>query len=142
MSSYEKSDMEIIYEEYLKDKNRLFIFQNILLYKIIHKSRLSLRDGTVLITIPWKVLSIGNGPFFDENGNRFILGSPAHMSFRGNDGIPEWYMKTATVTVEGIHDISEIGSYIGQKNKSNVSITFQRRIRRYESKYKIFRFVR
>lgn len=28
MSSYEKSDMEIIYEEYLKDKNRLFIFQN------------------------------------------------------------------------------------------------------------------
>ena len=138
MSSYEKSDMEIIYEEYLKDKNRLFIFQNILLYKIIHKSRLSLRDGTVLITIPWKVLSIGNGPFFDENGNR----SPAHMSFRGNDGIPEWYMKTATVTVEGIHDISEIGSYIGQINKSNVSITFQRRIRRYESKYKIFRFVR
>ena len=45
------------------------------------------------------------------------------MSFRGNDGIPEWYMKTATVTVEGIHDISEIGSYIGQINKSNSWLT-------------------
>lgn len=118
MTMSEKSEMEIVYEKYLSEKNRLLIFHDSILYKIVHKSTISLRDGTVLITIPWEVLSLGNGPYFDENGNQFNLGIPAHMSFRNNNGIPEWYTKTATVTVEGIHNSSEIGNYIGQKNKS------------------------
>lgn len=115
MTISEKSEMEIIYEKYLDDKNRLLILHDCILYKIVQKSTISLRNGTVLITNPLEVLSLGNGPYFDENGNQFNLGRPAHMSFRNNNGIPDWYMKTATVNVEGIHNSSEIGNYIGQK---------------------------
>lgn len=102
-----KSKMEIKYEEYLKSTDQVIVIDNIKYYKIISKDCVL---NTVLIVVPCdffinsKVISI-----IDENGKTFKLGLPVFYSFGGS--IPQWYLKTVSVKVEGIHNINEIGEY-------------------------------
>lgn len=48
----EKSEMEILYEQYLEDDNRIFEKDGIFFYKFVKKYKLKLRGGMVLITVP------------------------------------------------------------------------------------------
>ena len=106
----DKSQMEIQYEEWLFREDRIIKKDGHTFFRIIRKDRLSLKDGTVVIVIPWDLLKNTNGDYIDENGNIFRLGSPAHMSFTGT--IPTWYFETASVPVEGIHETTQIGDYL------------------------------
>ncbi len=109
----EKSEMEILYEQYLRDDNRTFEKDGIVFYKLVKKDKLKLRGGMVLITVPREVVKSINDCYYDEAGNRILIDAPIHMSF-GSNGIPEWYFETVTLPVKDISDVSEIGVYIGR----------------------------
>lgn len=111
----EKSPMEIQYEEWLAREDRMVEKDGQTFYRIIRKDRLSLKDGTVVIVVPWDLLKNTTGEYSDENGNVFRLGSPMHMSFRC--AIPTWYLETASVPVEGIHETTQIGNYLSKLNR-------------------------
>lgn len=49
-----KSEMDILYEQYLEDDNRIYEKDGIVFYKLIKKDKLKLRGGMVLITVPRK----------------------------------------------------------------------------------------
>ena len=59
------------------------------------------------------------------------------MKFSGSDHIPDWYLKTVTVKAEGIHENSEIGDYIGQKNELGIWLTDLEIERIFECKRKL-----
>lgn len=105
-----KSEMEIQYEEWLNRNDRMVEIEGRKYFRIIRKDRLSIKEGTVLIVVPWDLLKSSNRKYIDENGCVFSLGSPAHISFRGT--IPTWYFETASVPVEGIHELTQIGDYL------------------------------
>lgn len=109
----EKSEMEILYEQYLRDDNRTFEKDGIVFYKLVKKDKLKLRGGMVLITVPREAVKSINDCYYDETGNKILVDAPIHMSF-GRNGIPEWYFETVTLPVKDISDVSEIGAYIGR----------------------------
>lgn len=107
----EKSQMEMKYEEYLASDDKCIKIGENTFYKIIHKDIISLRNGTVLLCVPWELFNhTAISKVRDEEDRIFNLGGPVHYSFRCP--IPRWYMETATVPVEGIHGIDEIGDYL------------------------------
>lgn len=109
----EKSEMEILYEQYLEDDNRIFEKDGMVFYKFVKKYKLKLRGGMVLITVPREAVKSINDRYYDEAENRFIIEAPIHMSF-GRNGIPKWYFDTVTLPVKDISDVSEIGNYIAR----------------------------
>lgn len=103
--------MEIEYEEYIASDDKCIRIDEKTFYKIIHKDKISIRNGTVLICVPWELFN--HTPISTVRGEEdriFNLGGPVHYSFRCP--IPRWYTETATVSVEGIHDIDKIGDYL------------------------------
>lgn len=107
----EKSQMEIKYEEYLTSDDKCIKIEETTFYKIIHKGKISIKNGKVLICVPWELFEhTPINKVRDEEDRVFSLGGPVHYSF--SCPIPRWYMETATVPVEGIHDIDEIGEYL------------------------------
>lgn len=84
----EKSEMEILYEQYLEDDNRTYEKDGIVFYKLVKKDKLKLRGGMVLITVPREAVKSINDCYYDEAGNRILIDVPIHMSF-GRNGIPE-----------------------------------------------------
>lgn len=48
----EKSEMELLYEQYLEDDKRTFEKDGIVFYKLLKKDKLKLRGGMILITVP------------------------------------------------------------------------------------------
>jgi len=108
-----KSEMDILYENYLKDANRTCEKDGIVFYKLVKKDKLKLRGGMVLITVPWEAVNSINDCYYDENRNRILVDAPVNMSF-GRNGIPKWYFETVTLPVKDISDISEIGEYLGR----------------------------
>lgn len=109
----EKSEMEILYEQYLEDDKRTFEKDGMVFYKLLKKDKLKLRGGMILITVPREAVKSINDCYYDEAGNRVIIEAPIHMSF-GRNGIPKWYFDTVTLPVKDIADVSEIGDYIGR----------------------------
>lgn len=109
----EKSEMEILYEQYLEDDNRIFEKDGMVFYKFVKKYKLKLRDGMVLITVPREAVKSINDCYYDENGNRILIDATIHMNF-GKHGIPKWYFETVTLPVKDIMEVSEIGDYIGR----------------------------
>lgn len=111
----EKSQMEIAYEEYLASDDKCIKIGENTFYKIINKDKISIKNGTVLICIPRELFNHTSIiKVRDEEDRIFNLGGPVHYSFRCP--IPRWYMETVTLTVEGIHDIDEIGDYLSWYN--------------------------
>lgn len=110
----EKSEMDILYEKYLKDANRTYEKDGIVFYKLIKKEKLKLRGGMVLITVPREVVNSINDCYYDENKNRIFVSAPVHMSF-GRNGIPKWYFETVTLPVKDVSDVFEIGEYLGRE---------------------------
>ena len=107
----EMSQMEIEYENYLSADDTIIEVDGKLFYKIVHKDRISLDEGIVLVCVPWKLFNdTAIDKVKDENNNVFKLGAPVHYSFRRP--VPQWYMETVTVTVNGIHEICQIGEYL------------------------------
>lgn len=107
----EKSQMEIEYENYLSSDDKCVKIEGNVFYKVIHKQSISLRGGVVLITVPWELFDHSSEKrVIDENGKEFKLGEAVHYSF--HESIPEWFLKTATINVESIHEINEIGDYV------------------------------
>lgn len=111
----EKSQMEILYENYLKSDTQSMENDGVTFYRLIKKEKVKIKGGMVLITVPIQAVENVKDAYCDENGKDIILDLPVHMSFRGN--IPEWYVKTVTLPVTNITEISEIGEYIGLKTK-------------------------
>ena len=105
--------MEILYEQYLEDDNRIFEKDGMVFYKFVKKYKLKLRGGMVLITVPREAVKSINNRYYDEAGNRVIIEAPIHMGF-GRNGIPKWYFDTVTLPVKDISDVYEIGEYIGR----------------------------
>lgn len=109
----EKSEMEILYEQYLENENLTYEKDGILFYKLVKKEKVKLKGGMVLITVPNKAVRYIKDSYCDENGNKILIDSPVHYSFGAND-IPKWYIETVTLPVKEISDISEIGDYLGR----------------------------
>lgn len=107
----EKSEMELLYDQYLEDENRIYEKDGLTFYKLVKKDKLKLRGGMVLITVPREAIKAIDDCYYDENGNRILIDFPVHMSF-GRNGIPKWYFETVTLPVKDISDVSEIGEYI------------------------------
>lgn len=106
-----KSEMEILYDKYLQSDDKKVVMNGSCFYKIIQKDRLPIRDGTVLIVVPREIFNHrGIDTVVDETGKTFKIGAAAFMSFSGS--VPKWYLETATIPVEGIHEKDEIGNYI------------------------------
>lgn len=106
-----KSNVEREYEAFLGASDRVLKINGKQYHKIIHKDRVAFGNGTVIITIPHALLR-GTGPelLVDEKGRCFRLGPACRMHFRGE--IPQWYLNSVAVCVDGIHDLSEIGNYL------------------------------
>lgn len=107
----EKSEMEILYEQYSDDARRTYEKDGIVYYKFVHKQKLKLRGGMVLVTVPREAVTNISDSYCDENGKQILFDAPVHMSFRGN-GIPRWYIETVTLPVKEISEVSEIGEYV------------------------------
>ena len=106
----EKSEMEILYEQYQRDTKRFREKDNIVFYKIINKSCFA---GKVLVTVPGEAVYRISDSYRDENGKRLIFEEPVHIRFGGGE-IPDWYVETVTLPVKDISDIYEIGEYLGR----------------------------
>ena len=106
-----RSQMEILYEKYLADDDKVLKIGDYCFYKIVSKDCLSFHGGTVMIVVPRELFHDEKiAPVMDEKGNVFELGKPAMLSFRCQR--PKWYWETLTVPVKGIHNIDEIGNYL------------------------------
>ena len=107
----QNSGMQIEYENYLASDDKTILINGKTYYKIVYKYSLANRNNRIYITIPTELLN-GNKSenVIDEKGQKFILGPSVHMAFR--DGIPDWYVKTLTVSIAGIDQISDIGNYL------------------------------
>ena len=113
-----KSEMEIKYEQYLESDDTVLTMGNKQFFKIVSKDKLSIKNGLVLICVPWSAFGKScNCIAEDENGNVFELAGPAHFSFRTS--VPRWYLDTCTLEVKNIHDIDEIGWYISVAQNIN-----------------------
>ena len=107
----EKSQMEILYEKYLEDDNKVLNIGDHCFYKIISKDRLSFNGGTVMLVIAREFFQGGKiCPVIDENSRVFELGGAAMHRFSCPP--PRWYLETVSVPVKGIHEIDEIGDYL------------------------------
>lgn len=107
----DKSNMELIYEQYLLYEDREIAIDGNTYYKIISKTQLTSLSDDVLITLPEFFFYGRKGKTAkDENGHTFILGDSVHMSFKCE--IPDWYMHTITLRVTNINCIEEIGDYL------------------------------
>ncbi len=112
MCKEEKSEMDIIYEQYLERDDIKVEIDGRVYYRIIHKDKLSINGGLVLVMVPWELFAGGNikQMIVDENENTVEFGSVAHYSFRRP--IPQWYLKAVTLDVKNIKDMDEIGDYL------------------------------
>lgn len=109
----EKSEMEILYEQYLKSENLTYEKEGMTFYKLVRKEKVKLKGGMILITVPQEAVRNINDYYFDEDANKVLIDAPVHMSF-GANAIPKWYIETVTLLVKDISDISEIGDYLGK----------------------------
>lgn len=106
----EKSEMELIYDQYLLSDDNVIEADGLTYYKIIRKDRISLNNGIVLICLPSELFENGVDKVIDEYGNVLKIGSPVFYSFGGR--VPDWYLNTITVNVCDIHEINQIGDYV------------------------------
>lgn len=117
-----KSEMEFIYEKYLKRDDRSKVINGNQFYRIVyahHFDTPKLQDYLEMI-IPWEYIKsikadevvTADTIWIDENGNRFQVLSSAFMRFSGD--IPEWYLQCGVFSVRWI-DTPAIGNYIGIK---------------------------
>ena len=87
----EKNQMKIEYENYLSADDTIIEVDGKLFYKIVHKDRISLDEGIVLVCVPWKLFNdIAIDKVKDENNNVFKLGVSVHYCFRGPDPNGIW----------------------------------------------------
>lgn len=107
----ERSELDIIYEEYLRDDQCIEV-DGKPYYRIIQKSEYTSLDGFVLIVIPQKLFHHGESmaKVKDENGNVFKLTGPASMRFHSE--IPRWYLETYTFMIKEIKHVDEIGDFV------------------------------
>lgn len=112
--------MEQKYEAFLQSEDRVLRIGDMKFHKIIKKDRVAFHGGTVIITVP-HALFHGDTPkiLMDEKGRTFSLGDVCRMNFRGK--IPEWYLNAVAVTVNDIHDITEIGNYLAIRQTCKVA---------------------
>lgn len=116
-----KSEIEILYEEYLKRDDMIIKIDTFEYYRIIEKDHLSVNNGIVLVTIPWDIFKGSKLPckVVDENGRIFELGKPVHYSFVGRH-IPDWYMECAIVPVNNEKNPDLIGEYFAIYNSERI----------------------
>lgn len=108
----EKSEMDVIYEQYLERDDIRVEIDGRLYYRIVHKDKLSIRDGLVLVLVPSELFAGGSikQTVVDENGNTFNLGCIVHYSFRRP--IPQWYLDAVSIEVMNVKEKEEIGDYL------------------------------
>lgn len=106
----EKSEMELLYEQYLVRDDKILVCNDDKFYRIISKSRIS-KGGTVVVTLPSEMLSAvtSNCKVKDENGRTFETGKIIHLSFKR---VPKWYMRSFTIPINGINNTKDIGDYL------------------------------
>ena len=98
--------MEIKYEEYLKSDDKIKIINGKEYYKIVD---CHIGELFSVISIPYGAVSESNVWLVDENGFRFFTSGLVH--FRFSEGIPEWYLKLATIGIDVVKPC-EIGKYV------------------------------
>ena len=110
----ERSELDIIYEEYLRDDQYIEV-DGKPYYRIIKKSEYTTLGGFVLIVIPKKLFHHGESmaKVKDENGNIFTLIGPAFMSFHSE--LPRWYRESYTFMIKEIKHVDEIGDFVAVK---------------------------
>ena len=101
-----KSEMEIKYEEYLKSDDKIKTINGKEYYKIVdcHVGELF-----GIMTVPHGAVSKANIWLVDENGFKFFSKGMMHIRFL--EGVPEWYLKLATLGVDVVKPC-EIGKYV------------------------------
>ena len=115
-----KSEMELIYENYLKRCDHTIIKHGVRFYQIVnshHFSATGLQDYLEIILL-WEYMNEirkdervkPDSIWIDENGNRYQVLSSAFIRFCGT--VPEWYLKCGVFSVKWI-DTPQIGQYIG-----------------------------
>ena len=104
-------DMASTYELYNKSDDKIIYLEGLAYYKIISKSKLSIKEGLIMVCLPIEIFrNEAVKSFVDENGRIFKIGDSAHFSFK--ETIPIWYYNTLTVSLEGVHETDEIGEYL------------------------------
>lgn len=101
-----KSEMEIKYEEYLKSNDKTKMINGKEYYKIV-----DCHIGKVfgIIIVPFEAVPKPNVWLIDENGFKFFTDGLVHMRF--SEGIPEWYLKLATLSID-VAKPYKIGEYL------------------------------
>ena len=101
-----KSEMEIKYEEYLKSDDKIKTINGKEYYKIVdcHVGELF-----GIMTVPHGAVSKANIWLVDENGFKFFSKGMMHIRFL--EGVPEWYLKLATLGIDVVKPC-EIGKYV------------------------------
>lgn len=96
------SEFEKLYDEYLKDAERIKEIDGVKYYKIIDCCTLNARGKMVIITVPNEAIHMGTLKCKDETGKVFEHCSPAMISFMG--ALPKWYLKCAMVMVKDVYE--------------------------------------
>lgn len=112
-----KSQLETIYDEYLKRDDITVHIYNIVFYRIITKDFLLVSGGMVLARVPKKLLqgvALNKTKVIDEKGMTFELGDPLHFIIRG---IPNWYRETIELPIIGATSPEQIGDYLAIKTE-------------------------
>lgn len=110
-----KNEMSIIYEKYCKRDDIKIEADGRIYYRIIHKEKLSINSGLILVTVPRELFGREkiSCSVIDERGRTFELGGSVYYSFESN--IPRWYLETLTVDVINIGEVDELGDYLAIK---------------------------
>ena len=101
-----KSGMEIKYEEYLKSDDKTKIINDKEYYKIVD---CYVGELFGIMTVPHGAASKANIWLVDENGFNFFSKGMMHIGFL--EGVPEWYLKLATLDVDVVKPC-KIGEYV------------------------------
>ena len=101
-----KSEMEIKYEEYLKSNDKTKMINGKEYYKIVD---CHIGEGFGIIIVPFEAVPKSKVWLIDENGFKFFTDGLVHIRF--SEGIPEWYLKLATLSIDVVKPC-EIGKYL------------------------------
>ena len=104
------SEMERIYEEWLRRSDRTIEIDGNTYYRIVYSECFNLysRGKEVLCVILSPDMPRGK-IFEDENGNHFIFDGYHHIRFI--DEIPEWYLKSGQCSLKW-QETKVIGKYL------------------------------
>ena len=107
----DKSVMEIKYDKYLVNEDRVKILSGEKYYMAVSIDELKTPDKKLIIaTFPYEMFEDGiSTSLKDENGNEYSIGSPGYSSFSGC--YPKWYLECGQFELKRTSGNVSMGSY-------------------------------